>query len=104
MGCSGIIATNTTNSRPNTTDRLGETGGLSGKPLHALSQSQLKIVLDTVSNRAPVIGVGGISSANDAMQFLDMGCTAVQLYSALVFQGPGLIPKIVNGLNDSPIG
>jgi dihydroorotate dehydrogenase len=97
-GCRGIIATNTTNTRPGGTERLGESGGLSGRPLWPLSKQQIALVLDAVDLRLPVIGVGGIDGPERASELLSMGCAAVQVYSALVFQGPGLIHRINRGL------
>ena len=98
MGCAGIIATNTTNQRPHTSGRLGESGGLSGDPLWEISKERISYVLDVVNNRVPVVGVGGINSAKRAQEYLDMGCKAVQIYSALIYEGPGLIHRINNSL------
>ena len=98
-GCTGIIATNTTNSRPDNTGRLNETGGLSGAPLWPLAQSRIQRILDCAGGRIPVIGAGGIRSAEQAQALLDMGCIAVQLYSGMIFEGPGLIHRINDGLN-----
>ena len=93
-GAAGIIGTNTTNSRPYGTDRYGETGGLSGDPLWALAQEQIQLILSTVDGRVPVIGVGGVNSPQRAQTLLNMGCAAVQLYSALIYKGPWLISDI----------
>ena len=94
QGCDGIIGTNTTNSRPKTTDRLNQTGGLSGNPLWPLAKTQIKKILDVSNNRIPIIGVGGVDSTEKATELLQMGCKAVQLYTGLIFQGPGLISKM----------
>jgi dihydroorotate dehydrogenase len=94
QGCSGIIATNTTNQRPDNTNRLAEGGGLSGAPLWAISKPVIKHILDQVDDRVPVIGVGGISSGQHAEELLNMGCAAVQLYSGLIFEGPDLVHRI----------
>jgi len=96
--CTGIIATNTTNSRPGTTGRLDETGGMSGAPLWELSRAQIQKIIDASNGRIPVIGAGGIRSPEQAQELLDMGCVAVQVYSGLIFEGPGLIHRINNGL------
>ncbi|MEC7987114.1 MAG: quinone-dependent dihydroorotate dehydrogenase [Myxococcota bacterium] len=101
MGCSGIIATNTTNTRPQNTDRLQESGGLSGAPLWSLAQQQIQIVLNHVAQRVPVIGVGGVDSADKAQLLLDMGCAAVQLYTALIYRGPTLIRNMNRKLNQN---
>ena len=100
-GCAGIIATNTTLSRPGNTARLGERGGLSGAPLWELSRSRVHAALVAAGGRVPVIGVGGVDSAARAQELLDAGCAAVQLYSALIFQGPGLVRRILVGLSES---
>ncbi len=97
-GASGIIGTNTTNTRPKTTDRYGETGGLSGEPLWTLAREQIQLILDATDNRVPVIGVGGVNSPERAQTLLNMGCKAVQLYSALIYKGPWLISDINRSL------
>lgn len=98
-GCSGIIATNTTVSRPGKTGRTGEGGGLSGAPLWPLARSRIHVALAAASGRVPVVGVGGVDSAARAQELLDAGCAAVQLYSALIFHGPGLPGAILTGLS-----
>ena len=98
-GCSGIIATNTTITRPGKTGRLQERGGLSGAPLWPLARSRIHVALAAASRRVPVIGVGGVDSPARAQELLDAGCAAVQLYSALIFHGPGLPGTIVSGLS-----
>ena len=97
-GAAGIIATNTTISRPGSTGRLEQKGGMSGAPLWELSRSRIHAALAAANRRVPVIGVGGVDSAERAQQLLDAGCAAVQLYSAMIFHGPGLIPRILAGL------
>jgi len=97
-GCSGIIATNTTISRPGKTGRLEEGGGLSGAPLWPLARSRVHTALAAAGGRVPVVGVGGIDRPERAQELLSAGCTAVQLYSALIFHGPGLPSRILRGL------
>ncbi len=97
-GATGIIATNTTISRPGDTGRLDEAGGLSGAPLWPLARSRVQIILDAVAGRVPVVGVGGIERADQAAELLAAGCAAVQLYTGLIFQGPGLVQRINRGL------
>ncbi len=95
-GMDGIIATNTTLSREGLRSPLrDETGGLSGQPLSALSDSVLKKVVARVDGRVPVIGVGGITTPEDAKRKLDLGATLVQVYSGLIYSGPGLVKEIV---------
>jgi dihydroorotate dehydrogenase len=97
-GCIGIIATNTTRSRPGTTGRLEEGGGLSGKPIWPLSSDRIRRVLHTAAGRIPVIGAGGIHSAEQAAELMEAGCAAVQVYSCMIFEGPSLIHKLNDGL------
>ncbi len=97
-GATGIIATNTTISRPGATGRLGQDGGLSGVPLWPLARARIQTVLDTAAGRVPVVGVGGIHDAAQVAELLDAGCAAVQLYTGLIFEGPGLIRRLNDGL------
>ncbi|NBV23515.1 MAG: quinone-dependent dihydroorotate dehydrogenase [Proteobacteria bacterium] len=99
----GIVATNTTIARPTTDDvRLkqvyAETGGLSGRPLRTRSTEVIRHLYRQTQGKVPVIGVGGISSAADAWEKITAGASLVQVYSGLVYQGPGLIRDIVQGL------
>ena len=95
----GVIISNTTLSRPNLHSRhAGETGGLSGAPLFDLSTRQLARFYLLTKGRLPIIGVGGISNADHAWSKICAGASLLQLYSALVFQGPGLVQEILSGL------
>ncbi len=99
----GIVATNTTISRPQTNDsRLqkiySETGGLSGKPLRARSTEIIRHIFKQTNGKLPIIGVGGIFNADDAWEKITAGASLVQIYTGLVFEGPGITKKIVNGL------
>lgn len=99
----GIVATNTTISRPNTTDAelqhiFKETGGLSGRPLAARSTEVIRHLYRQTKGEMPIIGVGGIFSAEDAWEKVAAGASLVQLYSGLVYEGPALALKIVIGL------
>jgi dihydroorotate dehydrogenase len=90
----GIVATNTTISRPPTNNLAAqkiysETGGLSGKPLRARS---------TEVGRLPIIGVGGIFDADDAWEKIAAGASLLQIYTGLVYEGPGITKEIVAGL------
>ena len=97
-GVAGIIGTNTTNTRPYGTDTYNETGGLSGDPLWNLAREQIQLILDATDKRVPVIGVGGVNSPERAQTLLNMGCKAVQLYSALIYKGPWLISEMNRSL------
>ena len=99
-GIDGMIVSNTTVSRPDVvTDRQrAETGGLSGKPLFDLSTHILRETAKRVEGRIPLVGVGGIDSPATAREKLAAGATLVQLYSALVFEGIGLVGRIKRGL------
>lgn len=95
-GMDGIIATNTTLSREGVRSPLGaEPGGLSGRPLTALSDSVLKKVVARVDARVPVVAVGGIMTPDDAKRKLDLGAMLIQVYTGLVYAGPGLAREIV---------
>lgn len=92
----GIIVGNTTLSRPATltSDRRGETGGLSGMPLMTLSTEVLRKAARRTEGQFPLIGCGGVASGADAYAKIRAGATLVQLYSAMVYEGPPLIRRI----------
>ena len=96
----GIIVSNTTIDRPGDLPRdlASETGGLSGAPLFKPSTEILRRVYRLSGGAIPLIGVGGISSADDAYAKIRAGASLVQLYTALVYQGPGLVARIKTGL------
>jgi dihydroorotate dehydrogenase len=98
----GLIVGNTTVARPAslTGDRRGEAGGLSGRPLFAPSTEVLRAIYRLTGGRVPLIGVGGIGSAADAYAKIRAGASLVQLYTALIYQGPGLVAEIEAGLAD----
>jgi dihydroorotate dehydrogenase len=99
-GLSGIVATNTTTARGGLASRYaGEAGGLSGAPLFARSTRVLARLSQLTDGRLPLIGVGGVGSAEDAYAKIRAGASAVQLYTALVYQGLGLVGEIVRGLD-----
>lgn len=100
-GLDGIIATNTTLSR----DGLrapqplrDETGGLSGQPLRARSTEIIRYIYRRTEGRLPIIGVGGINSAEAALEKIRAGATLVQVYTGLIYEGPGLVREINWGL------
>ncbi len=95
----GVIATNTTIDRSGLTtskaaiDLIGA-GGLSGKPLKDRSTAVIKYLVQKSGNAFPIIGVGGIHSAEDALEKLDAGAVLVQLYTGFIYEGPSLIKEI----------
>lgn len=95
-GVDGLVMGNTTVSRPPdlASDRGSEAGGLSGRPLFALSTERLSALYRLTGGRLPLIGAGGVSSGADAYAKIRAGASLVQLYSALVFAGPCLPGRI----------
>lgn len=91
----GVIATNTTISREGlqSADK-GEMGGLSGKPLTNRSTEVIRFLAEKSNKAFPIIGVGGIHTAEDAMEKLDAGADLVQLYTGFIYEGPKLIKNI----------
>jgi len=92
----GVVVSNTTLTRPDTlkSGHRGEAGGLSGAPLMALATRVLASFHAAARGRFALVGAGGIASGADAYAKLRAGASAVQLYSALVFEGPGLVTRI----------
>ena len=89
-----VIATNTSNSRPSTLlckKLSSEEGGLSGQPVFELSTVVLKKLVKQLDGKIPVIAVGGISSAADAVEKMKAGASLVQIYTGFIYSGPGLI-------------
>jgi len=95
-----LIVSNTTISRPASlrSPLAGETGGLSGKPLAPMALEALRTFRKATGGAIPLIGVGGITTADDAWQRIRAGASLIQLYSAMVFHGPGLVRAITSGL------
>ena len=99
-GISGIIATNTTLSRDGLkSPHRGEMGGLSGAPVFEKSTRVLAQLSKLTDGKLPLIGVGGVSNAKEAYTKIKAGASAVQLYTALVYGGMGLVKDIVTGLD-----
>jgi dihydroorotate dehydrogenase len=95
----GVIATNTTLAREGLKSRhQGETGGLSGSPLAARSEAVLRQIVKRVDGRIPVVSAGGIMSPDDAKKRLALGASLVQVYTGLIYRGPGLVREIVRTL------
>ncbi|WP_108880135.1 quinone-dependent dihydroorotate dehydrogenase [Anderseniella sp. Alg231-50] len=101
MKVDAVIVSNTTISRPPLKSKhKDEAGGLSGTPLFRLSTVQLARMHSMTKGKVALIGAGGIASAEDAWQKLRAGASLLQLYSALVYQGPQLVADILQGLID----
>ena len=97
----GVVATNTTLARPSHPDGstvYQETGGLSGRPLGRRSTEVIAHIRRQTRGQLPIIGVGGIFSEADAREKLDAGADLLQIYTGLVFKGPGLIREIVKAI------
>ena len=97
----GVIATNTTISRENLASGESfkkEMGGLSGKPLTSRSTEVIRYLSQKSNQSFPIIGVGGIHSAQDAQEKLNAGAALVQLYTGFVYEGPGLVKRILKAL------
>lgn len=100
-GIEGIIATNTTTGReglqsPETL--RAERGGLSGKPLALRSTEVIRFLYRYSGGKIPIIGVGGIHSPEDALEKLEAGASLVQVWTGFIYEGPGLVKKICNGI------
>ena len=94
-----LIVSNTTVSRPSLRSPLAsESGGLSGAPLAPLALERLRDFRRATGGAVPLVGVGGIASAEDAWQRIRAGASLVQLYSAMIYEGPGIARRIVRGL------
>ena len=96
----GIIVSNTTLSRAGLrSDLAKEAGGLSGKPLLDLSTRQLAKLHMLTKGIIPLVGAGGVHDGASALLKIRAGASLVQLYSALVYRGPGLVTEILSGLS-----
>ncbi len=101
----GIVATNTTITRPPADEPdlqriYAEAGGLSGRPLSARSTECVRHIYRQTRGKLPVIGVGGIFDAGDAWEKIVAGASLLQIYTGLVYRGPGVVKQIVDGLRD----
>ncbi len=91
----GVIATNTTISRDGlTSENKSEMGGLSGKPLNKRATEVIRFLSEKSNKAFPIIGVGGIHSAEDALEKIDAGASLVQLYTGFIYEGPSLVKRI----------
>ncbi len=99
----GIVATNTTIERDNLSyeenyvNNIGA-GGLSGSPLNNRSTQIIAYISEKTKGKLPIIGVGGILTARDAIEKLQAGASLVQLYTGFIYEGPGLIKRVVNSI------
>lgn len=100
LALDALIVSNTTITRPESlrSHSAPEAGGLSGRPLFAPSTALLREFYQEVGGVIPLIGVGGISSARDAYEKILGGASLVQLYTALIYEGPALVPQIIDDL------
>jgi dihydroorotate dehydrogenase len=103
FGLDALIVSNTTLARPPhlTSDDRAEAGGLSGQPLFQPSTRILREFARALGGRLPLVGVGGVESGATALAKIKAGASAVQLYSALVYQGPGLVARILRELDEA---
>jgi len=101
-GMDGVIATNTTIARAAVQDlpQAQETGGLSGAPLRAASNAVIRQLRATLGSAFPIIGVGGILSAHDAVEKIKAGADVVQIYTGLIYQGPELVGQAARAIRD----
>ncbi|QIK78538.1 quinone-dependent dihydroorotate dehydrogenase [Sphingomonas piscis] len=100
-GIDAIIVANTTVSRPTLgSAHAGESGGLSGAPLKALALEALRTFRAASGGKVTLIAAGGVSTADDAWERITAGASLVQLYSAMVYEGPGIARRIVQGLKE----
>ena len=98
-GVDALIVSNTTISRPPLlSPESGETGGLSGRPLKQLATEQLRKFRSASGGALPLIAAGGIENVDDAWERFRAGASLVQLYSAMVYEGPGIARRIADGL------
>jgi len=95
-GLAGIIATNTTLSREglSSNKHMEEAGGLSGAPLKERSTVWIKEIYEEVGNRVPIIGAGGIFTGDDAYEKIRAGASLIQVYTGMIYQGPGIVKSI----------
>ncbi|WP_343751551.1 quinone-dependent dihydroorotate dehydrogenase [Sphingomonas japonica] len=103
-GIDALIVANTTIARPAGLRSINahQAGGLSGAPLAELSRAKLAQALEIADGAIPIVSVGGIASPQEALRRVEMGAALVQLYSGLVYQGPGLVARIVRELQRLP--
>ena len=103
-GVEGVVATNTTVTRPglDSEPTAREAGGLSGAPLAPIADAVLERVVRRAAGRLSVIGVGGVMSAAGAARKRELGADLVQVYTGLIYRGPGLVADAVRGFSEAP--
>ena len=96
IGIDGILVTNTSNQRPEflQSKNRNEVGGLSGKPIREMSTECIRKMYSLTGGKLFIIGIGGVGSGHDAYEKLKAGASAVQIYSRMVYEGPGLVSRI----------
>lgn len=97
-GIGGLIATNTTISRDGIKTQIDEAGGLSGAPLRERSRNVVRRLYKRTEGRMPIIGVGGISTADDVISMVKCGASITQLYTSLIYEGPYVAYSILKGI------
>ncbi len=108
-GLAGIVATNTTltrpeSARPDLAAIYSESGGLSGRPLRQRSTEVIRHLYRQTGGKLPIMGVGGITTVDDAWEKVTAGASLLQIYSSLVYEGPGIVPTLVRGLKERVAG
>ena len=99
-GIDGVVATNTTTSRGDVNTKLSsEIGGLSGRPLASVSTEVVRKINEYSKGNLPIIGVGGVLQTSDAQAKLEAGAKLIQVYTGLVYTGPGLVKSILEALS-----
>ena len=98
LNLSGVVATNTTTKRAEVGITCPYQGGLSGTPLTALARDVIRRVYRATEGKLPIIGVGGVASADDAWRHLRAGASLIEFYTGMIYQGPGLAASIKTGL------
>ncbi|KAL7462854.1 hypothetical protein ACHAXS_003229 [Conticribra weissflogii] len=101
-GIDGLIVSNTTNARPSSllSKYKSESGGLSGAPIRDLSTECIRTMYRLTDGAIPIIGVGGVGSGKDALEKLKAGASLIQVYSMMVYEGPGVVSRIREELVD----
>lgn len=100
LGIDGFIATNTTISRPELkSHHRQESGGLSGRPLQSRSTEVVRLLYQATRGQIPIIGSGGVFTAQDAYEKIRAGARLVQVYTGFIYRGPGIVKELVEGLS-----